>query len=332
MSSIPKKERRGTSIQQVALMSINSKVQKAKTNRIINNEHDKILGILDQVGEMDIEDSKEISSLRCASAAQLYPSNVLTRSSSKVKEEETELSELIERSNGLYRSSELKEFVRSIILACSIQSVLRDDDSVFRGPLKRFEFIARHGGIVSDVLRSHGLIRQDEALSKEYETIDTKFDNAKYDIAQAMCKSDCERAGNITDRAVRIFMNSPLRCYIKASSETGTRIDETLDMFRTLYDQTNVSDVEFWSIVLTNHISEEEENDGDCATNTMLSSLGISMIDNERSSSFDSSVATATNRSLDYASKTSSSSSSMTMSKIQQKFEAEQRKKERWKF
>ena len=238
---------------------------------------------------------------------------------------------MIERSNGLYRSSELKEFVRSIILACSIQNVLRDDNSVFRGPLKRFEFIARHGGIVSDVLRSQGLIRQDDALSKEYETIDTKFDNAKYDIAQAMCKSDCERAGNITDRAVRIFMNSPLRCYIKASSETGTRIDEILDTFRTLYDQTNVSDVEFWNIVLTNHISEEEKNDDDCpTTNTMLSSLGISMIDNERSvSSFDSS----TNRSLDYASKTSSSSSSsMAMSKIQQKFEAEQRKKERWKF
>lgn len=291
------------------------------------NKHDKILGILDQVGEMDIENSKEISSLRYSSAAQLYPVGVRESTSSEEKDEETELSKLIERSNGLYRSSDLKEFVRSVILACSVHSVLRDDDSVFRGPLKRLEFIARYGGVVSDILRSHELIRLDVSdttkngeSSKECDTIDSKFEAIKCEIVQAICKSDCKLAGKIADRAVRIFITSPLRCYIKASSETGTRIDETLNMFRTIYDQTNVSDVEFWNIVLRNHISEEK--DGGSPTSSMLSSLRFSMSD-----TFEGSNMTHTNRSLDL-----SHNVSFSMSKIQQKFEAEQKKKERWKL
>ena len=59
----------------------------------------------------------------------------------------------------------------------------------------------------------------DEALSKEYETIDTKFDNAKYDIVQAMCKSDCELAETLPIVRENIH-ELTVACYIKASSET----------------------------------------------------------------------------------------------------------------
>jgi len=332
-----KKERRVSSIQQVSLMAINTKIRKAHTGRRIRDQHDRILGILNQVGEMDIENSKEISSLRSTCSAQLYPATTVQRRTSS-KYSSDELSRLIERSNGLFRSSDLRDFVRSIVLACSVQSAFKDDDNVFRGPLKRFEFVSRHEGCITDVLQYHDLIRSEikKTEFKTFQVMKKKFNRAKYDIVEAICKSDCDFAGELTDRAVDVFMKSPFRCYVETSSETGIKIEETLDMFRMVYDQTNVSDVEFWNVVLRNHFSRNDDDDDDDddmrvdkkVHETMLSSLGISMIDGgDHGCDHGTTRTRFSDPTLSFG-----GTNSMTMSKIQQKFEAEQKKTARWKI
>lgn len=177
-----------------------------------------------------------------------------------------EIRSLIDKSNELYKESDFKECLESLILAsAATQASLAVDCEEEGGLLSRElrcvgEYVSDKG--IVDILRDMNIFRESGQTKQLRHTVN-RLRALERDVANALREEECDDATANVKLLVEAFMMCPFRKHVNASSDYAATLHDCLLMFRDFYKQADLRPVEFWEALLQEYLMVHESVSND---------------------------------------------------------------------